>query len=75
MSVAPLEVTSPTETQEGDFAHAVDNPGDFTGAVVGGPALERWWQPDTLTAGRSRGCVGYQPRNWPASRLRSQIYF
>ena len=69
MSVAPSHNTSPTEIQEGDFAHAVDNPRYSTSAVVSGLAFERWWQPDPLAPGRGRGCIGYQPRDRPARGL------
>lgn len=58
MDVAPLPIDS-IQIQEGDFDHAVDNPGDFARALAGWPTLKRWWQPDPLAPGGSRGGANY----------------
>lgn len=69
MNVAPHPEDSQINIAEGDFGHAVDNPGDFIGVVVGRPAHERWWRVDSLAARGRRGRVGYQSRYWPPSCL------
>jgi hypothetical protein len=58
MSVAPVLITSPIRDSGRRLAHAVDNPGDFTGALASRLAFERWWQPDPLASGSSRDRVG-----------------
>lgn len=54
---------SARETQEGDFAHAVDNFGDSAGLVADWLALTRWWQPHPSTARGSCDYFGHQPGN------------
>lgn len=62
MNVAPFPNDSEIHFQEGDFGHAVDDPGYFVGFVAGWPAIARWWQLHSLAA-RSRRCrVDYQSR-------------
>ena len=69
MNVAPLSYDSQIHNVEGDFGHAVDNPGDFVGVMVGRPAHARRWRLDSLAARGRRGRVGYQSRDWPPSCL------
>ena len=61
--------TSRQQIQKGDFGHAVDNPGNFAGALAGWFTFARRWQPDPPAPGRSRGCIDYQSRDWPPSSL------
>ena len=58
MLVAPFPNDSQIQIEEGDFGHAVDNPGDFAGALVSRFAYARWWRPDSLAARSRRGRVG-----------------
>jgi hypothetical protein len=51
--------TSRQQIQKGDFGHAVDNPGNFAGALAGWPALTRRRQFDSLVARSCRRRVDY----------------